>query len=882
MSSKGKSSIVCSAIGERHTTHLQLSSIFVSLLNLGTATREEVMYDAAAAILLNSKKGTKTKVAMELAGFTDVELKIDIHRKRIERLRDRKARAAANIERLPLSVITISSDHAQSDLTENDSASNKSNGSRASAAMKSQGVRRRRTSKQLWAHNAAKVKARKAQEDVFKMAATKWAEVAKLKRRDRVSAASIATKFNSLHGTNINERSIRRAVKAGDYQLYTNGRGRPSKLHKPIEEALASSMLTFIQLENAAMSKMPDRKTLIRKLRECMAGGNYIYKRIDHLYDRLMLLIADKIVVTSNDFRMEQRRLEWTTHQNINIWFETLKRFFINRGFAREKTDGDDCEGELIYFEGQTNRILNLDESEVSTDGTTKLSGGRPVSKISSTDSSIPKGATTSNKSGYSATFIGGSTVSGWPLPVHIQSKSEAQVENQKININFFKYAHGVKGVYGYGEVTEVGMTIGANPKAGMDAIEFAKYLNATVLPLYPDASDIQGKRVAIIVDSGPDRVNTVMLAELRLKGFYLIPGVPNTTHVTQATDRNYGPFKTKYRNNLGKLTEHRVKFKVPIQPCDIPLLIFGGEDAASGVLLENAFQGAFGYDCNVKVWAEIGLQPFDRNCLRDNKVKHEIVISSDGTIDIDADPLAQKLAGIECLNKTATDLLLMHGYDSKVFKKCAPRSEAMTRQIAVTVPLSRERQDLLMNAATAGSRFYATGGEYLNSDDYFISQERKQRSTKIKELKTKKQDFEDKVKGNQDAQRVIQDFQEKKNKDAFNDQDAQALLVSDLKVLYKWKHGKNPKAGQNKLALLTDWIMSKDSPQDTQEYVWTAEEEEELNQLTSQAIDINDTELGRQTKKVFNDTISVLPKMTPSQLQELKEALETRDIVNV
>ena len=92
----------------------------------------------------------------------------------------------------------------------------------------------------------------------------------------------------------------------------------------------------------------------------------------------------------------------------------------------------------------------------------------------------------------------------------------------------------------------------------------------------------------------------------------------------------------------------------------------------------------------------------------------------------------------------------------------------------------------------------------------------------------------------------------------------------------------KNPKAGQNKLALLTDWLVSKDSPQDTQEYVWTPEEEEELNELTSQAININETELGRQTKKVFNDAISVLPKMTPSQLQELKEALETRDIINV
>ena len=548
------------------------------------------MYDAAATILLNSKKGTKTKVAMELAGFTAEELKIDLHRKRIERLRDKRSRAGTTNEGLPSSVITISSPTAQSDITENDSASNKSNGSRASVAVKSQEVRRRRTSRQLWAYSARKVRAKKDNDDVFKMAATKWAEVSKLKRSERVSAASIASEFNSLHGTNINGRSIRRAVSAGNYQLYSDGRGRPSKLHKPIEEALASSMLTFIQLENAAMNKMPDRKTIIEKLRECMAGGNYVYKRIDHLYDRLMLLIADKIVVTSNDFRMEQRRLEWTTYTNINIWFETLKRFFIDKGFAREKTDGDDCDGELIYLEGQTNRILNLDESEVSTDGTTKLSGGRPVSKLSSTDSSIPKGATTCNKSGYSATFIGGSTVSGWPLPVHIQAKSEAQVLNQKINVNFFKYAHRVKGVYGYGGVTEVGMTIGANPKAGMDAIEFAKYLNATVLPLYPDASDVQGKRVAIIVDSGPGRVNTVMLAELRLKGFYLIPGVPNTTHVTQATDRNYGPFKTKYRINLGKLTEHRVKFNIPIQPCDIPLLIFGGEDAASGVVLENAF----------------------------------------------------------------------------------------------------------------------------------------------------------------------------------------------------------------------------------------------------------------------------------------------------
>ena len=67
-----------------------------------------------------------------------------------------------------------------------------------------------------------------------------------------------------------------------------------------------------------------------------------------------------------------------------------------------------DEEGEIVYFELQLDRILNLDESEVSTDGTLKLSGGRPINKLCANDVQLPKGATVSNKSGYSAIFIGG------------------------------------------------------------------------------------------------------------------------------------------------------------------------------------------------------------------------------------------------------------------------------------------------------------------------------------------------------------------------------------------------------------------------------------------------------------------------------------------
>ena len=43
----------------------------------------------------------------------------------------------------------------------------------------------------------------------------------------------------------------------------------------------------------------------------------------------------------------------------------------------------------------------------------------------------------------------------------------------------------------------------------------------------------------------------------LRARGFHMPPGVPNATHVPQATDRNYGNFKSMYHKNLKDLVEY-------------------------------------------------------------------------------------------------------------------------------------------------------------------------------------------------------------------------------------------------------------------------------------------------------------------------------------
>ena len=68
-----------------------------------------------------------------------------------------------------------------------------------------------------------------------------------------------------------------------------------------------------------------------------------------------------------------------------------------------------------------------------------KLSGGRPLTKLFSADGDLSKGVKIINKSRYSATFIGGSQLSGWKIPAHLQVKSEAQAENIKVSIYFSK-----------------------------------------------------------------------------------------------------------------------------------------------------------------------------------------------------------------------------------------------------------------------------------------------------------------------------------------------------------------------------------------------------------------------------------------------------------
>ena len=118
----------------------------------------------------------------------------------------------------------------------------------------------------------------------------------------------------------------------------------------------------------------------------------------------------------------------------------------------------------------------------------------------------MPEGSVAANKSGYSATFIGGSNLGRCTLLAQPQLKSKVTLENQKINERVFDSLPVTRGQFGTDGVTEHGVNFGINPKAGMETEQFAMYLEHKITLLYTDARDVPGKRVTAIVNSEPGR----------------------------------------------------------------------------------------------------------------------------------------------------------------------------------------------------------------------------------------------------------------------------------------------------------------------------------------------------------------------------------------
>jgi hypothetical protein len=262
--------------------------------------------------------------------------------------------------------------------------------------------------------------------------------------------------------------------------------------------------------------------------------------------------------------------------------------------------------------------------------------------------------------------------------------------------------------------------TFGCNEKGGMINEEFVEYA-MNVWHIFNDIADIPGKRICYKVDSGPGRGQIVLNAALRAQGVCIFPGVPNTTAITQEMDERYGllkPDSTRVSRNCKPIDWLRGSHC----PLQIMALLFL-EEMRMALSCQTFLRFISRKKRTWKSWKKSEwFHALALVCKTQKLLCHEIV-EHDGVIDVDADPLAAKMADIVCMNTMACNLLLASGYaDGSVFQKTLRIHDIAKKEAALTLPYSKERQEALLKASLHGQQFKITGGAHVTSGNFFIS----------------------------------------------------------------------------------------------------------------------------------------------------------------
>jgi hypothetical protein len=237
--------------------------------------------------------------------------------------------------------------------------------------------------------------------------------------------------------------------------------------------------------------------------------------------------------------------------------------------------------------------------------------------------------------------------------------------------------------------------------------------------------------------------------------------------------------------------------------------------------------------------------------------------------IDVDADPLAAKMADIVCMNTMACNLLLASGYaDGSVFQKTLRIHDIAKKEAALTLPYSKEQQEALLKASSHGQQqFKITSGAHVTSDDFFISHQLGLLLKEIATLKSEKRARLDATAHEAAALVVLNHVPNPKD-----------LKVGDLDVLLKWKIPSIAlsKIG-NKNVKYNKWMSVKDNTTATLE-PWTEEDEMKLEEMEKENINIKDTELGRERKQKHNELIAAAPSMSLSTKAKLMNVMNVRE----
>ena len=207
------------------------------------------------------------------------------------------------------------------------------------------------------------------------------------------------------------------------------------------------------------------------------------------------------------------------------------------------------------------------------------------------------------------------------------------------------------------------------------------------------------------------------------------------------------------------------------LAPWIVGLVVFGGTDPVTGLIVGSAFERGFSHTLNLKAWAKVGAVPLSRKCLDSPKVRRSIG---------DGDSEQQALVHLIVEHNTiACHALTMEGFNGDAMKVELLVIEQTT---VVTTPHTQDRIELLSQAKSHGNIFAATGGVHLTANDIFKGIALKQRKLLREKLKQEKKVRERQGRIEDDALHI----------QAMKSGDNTMLTSSDLTILLTWhQHAK-------------------------------------------------------------------------------------------
>ncbi len=259
---------------------------------------------------------------------------------------------------------------------------------------------------------------------------------------------------------------------------------------------------------------------------------------------------------------------------------------------------------------------------------------------------------------------------------------------------------------------------------------------------------------------------------------------MPNTTAVSQETDRNYGPFKTQYQNKLADMVDWRLKAgkSVSLQPCLVSIPIFGAVDPETKIKVgECAFTKGFSKVACLAAWEKVGAafgNTCTKKCLRDPKVRISFGDRSD-----------DYLRAVQMGNNLAVYALSEGGYGGDLLKATIKQTKVPE---VLTRPQLMERVKLLAKASTHSVKFVVTGDSHLMTNDFLMAACLKERELQLAALLKDKKARIQKFAVQQKALAIL----------ALKSLESQAasnyatLMAAELDILIRY-HGAVPKGGK-------------------------------------------------------------------------------------